>query len=136
MCAMPYYLAGSRCLHDMFRKNEDEGIGKTISKYIPDYHINLIDASNPENVYAFRTDLQLILGMLQYRDRKASLVSYVNQHREYFSRLDIDTYHAVQAFLNSETKIKRVLKDESGKERIADLVEMPYEKVRGIVEGF
>ena len=52
MCAMPYYLAGSRCLHDMFRKNEDEGIGKTISKYIPDYHINLIDASNPENVYA------------------------------------------------------------------------------------
>lgn len=64
------------------------------------------------------------------------MVSYVNQHREYFSRLDIDTYHAVQAFLNSETKIKRVLKDESGKERIADLVEMPYEKVRGIVEGF
>ena len=159
----------------MFRKNEDEGIGKTISKYIPDYHINLIDASNPENVYAFRTDLQLILGMLQYRDRKASLVSYVNQHREYFSRLDIDTYHAVQAFLNSETKIKRVLKDESGTERInmckalqdlyeegveqgieqgirdlimrkyrkgisiaeiADFVEMPYEKVRGIVEGF
>lgn len=71
--------------------------------------------------------------------------------------------------LNSETKIKRVLKDESGKERIdmckalrdlyeegveqgikdlimkkyrkgisveeiADFVEMPFEKVRGIVE--
>lgn len=48
---------GKQGLHDMFRKNEDEGIGKTISKYIPDYHINLIDASNPENVYAFRTDL-------------------------------------------------------------------------------
>lgn len=168
---------GSRNLHEMFRKSKVEGVGRMISKYIPDYHINLIDASEPENLHAFHSDLQLILGMLQYRDRKEALVGYVNEHREYFSRLDIDTYRAVQAFLNSETKLKRVMKDDSGKERIdmckalrdlyeegvdqgiekgiekgikelimkkykkgvpieeiADFVEMPYEKVRGIAE--
>lgn len=46
------------------------------------------------------------------------LVGYVNQHREYFSKLDLDTYHAVQAFLNSETRLRQVMKDESEEDEI------------------
>lgn len=56
---------GSRSLHGMFRKSEDKALLKVMEKYIPDYSINLIDASDPEKLCAFHTDLQLILGMLQ-----------------------------------------------------------------------
>ncbi len=59
---------GSRNLHEMFRKSGDERVSKIIGTYIPDYHINLIDVSNPENLYVFHSDLQLISGMLQYRN--------------------------------------------------------------------
>lgn len=109
---------GSRSLHGMFRKSEDKAFLKVMEKYIPDYSINLIDASDPEKLCAFHTDLQLILGMLQYRNKMEELVGYVNQHREYFSKLDLDTYHAVQAFLNSETRLRQVMKDESEEDEI------------------
>ena len=109
---------GSRSFHGMFRKSEDKALLKVMEKYIPDYSINLIDASDPEKLCAFHTDLQLILGMLQYRNKMEELVGYVNQHREYFSKLDLDTYHAVQAFLNSETRLGQVMKDESEEDEI------------------
>ncbi|MFQ7160583.1 hypothetical protein [[Clostridium] scindens] len=39
--------------------------------------------------------------MIKYRNQKEALMKYVNQNREYFSRLDQETFQAVQAFLNS-----------------------------------
>jgi len=61
----------------------------------------LVDAARIKDTGAFVTDLQLIIGMIKYRNQKEALMKYVNQNREYFSRLDQETFQAVQAFLNS-----------------------------------
>lgn len=109
---------GNTSLHQMLNVSKDEKEKEILTKYIPDYHINLIDASRMENFKVLRTDLQLIFGMLQYKNQKDKLLGYINQHKEYFEKLDIDTYYAVQVFLNSKEQLKRIMTEDSGKESI------------------
>lgn len=99
---------GGLCLHDMLKKSDNALVGQMMKKYIPNYHINLVDAARPKELQAFQTDLQLILGMLQYRNQKEALLDYVSCHKEYFSSLDSDTYRAVQVFMDSEIKLKQL----------------------------
>jgi len=109
---------GGVSLYDMLKKSEYPLVNEVMKKYISDYHINLIDASRFENLQVFRTDLQLILGMLKYRSEKKELVNYIRQNKNYFGKLDYDTYHAVIAFLNSEKKLHQIMKNDAGKEEI------------------
>ena len=39
--------------------------------------------------------------MLQYSQDKYALRTYVANHKDYFQKLDLETYHALGAFLNS-----------------------------------
>ena len=73
----------------------------TDEKYLPNYHINLVDVRRLKNLESFQSDLQIIFGMLQCSQDKYALRTYVANHKDYFQKLDLETYHALGAFLNS-----------------------------------
>ena len=108
-------------LYDMFhfdsRTDTETEIFNLLRTYLPNYRINLIDAGNMENINRFRTDLQQIFGVLQYRGKKEELRSYMLENRDYFGQVDVETYHALQSFLHSE-KIMKEVEVSQGKERI------------------
>ena len=54
-----------------------------------------------KNLESFQSDLQIIFGMLQCSQDKYALRTYVANHKDYFQKLDLETYHALGAFLNS-----------------------------------
>ena len=75
-------------------------------KYVPNYRINLIDPNRLENTKCFQTDLQIIFGMLKYRNSKTGLRNYMNSNREYFSSIDEDSYNAARVLLGTGSSLK------------------------------
>ena len=57
----------------------------------------------------FHTDLQQMFGMLKYREDKENLKSYMQRNRDYFGRVDVETYQALEVFLRSENKLKEII---------------------------
>lgn len=57
------------------------------------------------------TDLQVIFGMLKCRQVAEKLKEYVEQHREYFESVDLETYQAVRELLRSEKILRDARKD-------------------------
>lgn len=41
-----------------------------LKRVIPNYHINLLNVNKIEQVSQFKTDLQVVFGMLKYRNDK------------------------------------------------------------------
>ena len=91
----------------MFKFNGTEIENTILQKYIPDYYINLFDAGKIDNLECFQSDLQVILGMLKYRNNKSALQNYITEHSSYFSCIDTETYQAIRAFLHSEQILKK-----------------------------
>lgn len=127
---------GSQDLYGMFQLNERLQNNETFQKYISNYKINLIDVGNLEAIERFRTDLQIVFGMLQYRCNTESLIGYVNKNEEFFRCMDKDTFRAIREFLHSENKLKRILAnvENKGEEKVDmckaldDLYKMGEEK--------
>ena len=90
-----------------------------IKDYLPNYKINLLDAGSVEDVSRFRTDLQQVFGMLKYRGEKEKLQRYMQENRDYFGQVDVETYQALGAFLHSGKKLKEVV--DSGEEEQIDM---------------
>lgn len=72
-----------------------------------------------EDVSRFRTDLQQVFGMLKYRGEKEKLQRYMQENREYFGQVDVESYQALGAFLHSEKKLKEIV--EHGEEEQIDM---------------
>ena len=85
----------------MFDLGTEKKHAELMKKYLPNYHINLVDVRRLKNLESFQSDLQIIFGMLQYSQDKYALRTYVANHKDYFQKLDLETYHALGAFLNS-----------------------------------
>lgn len=83
-----------------------EGKYQVFQRYIPNYHINLVDAKELAKENQLKTDLQYIFGMLEYRKDKEKLREYINNHREYFQNVDTDAYYAAKALLGSDRPLK------------------------------
>ena len=88
-------------LHQMFDLGTEKNHAELMKKYLPNYHINLVDVRRLKNLESFQSDLQIIFGMLQCSQDKYALRTYVANHKDYFQKLDLETYHALGAFLNS-----------------------------------
>ena len=58
---------GSQDLYGMFQINERLQNNETFQQYISNYKINIIDVGSLEAIERFRTDLQIVFGMVQYR---------------------------------------------------------------------
>ena len=68
----------------------------------------MIDAGNMEHLEQFHTDLQQVFGMLKCRGEKEKLQEYIQENRNYFENVDVETYQAVRVFLQSETMLKEI----------------------------
>lgn len=79
------------------------------------YRLNLIDAGNIENIQKFQSDLQLIFGMLKYKEEKDELHRYMNANGAYFKNVDQETYQAIRELLHSEKELKEVISSGEGK---------------------
>lgn len=109
---------GAVDLYSMFQFGPEEE--KLFGTYIPNYHINLVDAGNVSATERFRSDLQQVFGMLKYRSEKEKLRKYMDENRQYFGNIDQETYQAFRAFLHSEKMLKdRTVKE--GKEAHIDM---------------
>ncbi len=110
---------GSKDLYEMFQIDEELRKNEVLKHYVPNYKINLLNIGKLEHLENFKTDLQEVFGMLQYKGNTEKLMDYVQEHKDFFEKIDQDTYYAIRAFLHSESKLKKVLTQvEKGKERI------------------
>ena len=81
---------------------------KVTLKYVPNYKINLIDPRKLEDLKCFKTDLQMVFGMLKYKNSKVKMKEFVNKNKAFFSQLDEDTYNAAKVMLGSERSLKAI----------------------------
>lgn len=103
---------GSLDLHGLLDVDEEEY--EKIKDYIPNYKINLIDAVKLTREGNLHSDLQMVLGMLEYRKDKEKIWEYINANRDYFENIDVDSYNAARVLLGTEKQLKEVKKEEKG----------------------
>ncbi len=91
---------GALNLHDMidFR---DENIKNVLKKYIPNYHVNLINLNKIEDFSKFKSDLHIIFNMLKYKRNKQELYDYTMKNAEYFKHISNDSIRALGELLNA-----------------------------------
>ena len=117
-------------LHQMFDLGTEKKHAELMKKYLPNYHINLVDVRRLKNLESFQSDLQIIFGMLQCSQDKYALRTYVANHKDYFQKLDLETYHALGAFLNSRQLMEiNVEKEEKEELDMCKALEDIYEIV-------
>ena len=125
---------GPTDLHGMFGLYENGVAGNIIRKYVPNYHINLLDAGAVRDPKRFQSDLQQIFGVLKYRGNKTRLQNYMQENRDYFTCVNADTYQALCAFLHSEKMLKEI--KDSGKDVKIDMCKALEELYQdGVKEG-
>ena len=129
---------GSKDLYGMLQWSEDEKKNAVLKEYVPNYRINLIDAGNLEHLERFKSDLQEVLGMIQCRGDKESLLKYINDRKEYFQNVDEETYYVIREFLHSERMLKGNIEKSQGKGTVdmCKALEDLYNEgiVKGVVE--
>ncbi len=88
-----------------------------LKKYIPNYHINLINPTKISDLSVFKSDLQLIFGMLKYKDDKEKLFNFTKDNKSYFSSVNGTTINAIDAFLNFNIKLETILEKDEKEEK-------------------
>lgn len=116
-----------------------------LKKYVPNYYINLIEPERIQDLSCFDMDLQMIFGMLKYRKDKKGLSEYVQKNREFFSKVDEETFQALMVMLGSKKRLQMVeaeveKRDEGGFDVCQALEELYQDGVnegmeRGIEQG-
>ena len=71
-------------------------------KYVPNYHINLFNPLKEKELNKFITDLQIVFGLLKYKNNKKELRQYLYDNKHYFSSLDYESCNAVTALLETD----------------------------------
>lgn len=102
---------GSLDLYDMFQFGEELRDRKELQEYIPNYKINLIDAARLENLERFGEELQEVFGLLKCRGDKDAILTYADEHKDYFQHMDRETALLVGEFLQSESIVKKIMSD-------------------------
>lgn len=76
-------------LYDMFQGRETKFFENVLKKYVPNYKLNIVDVSNIEDIKRFKSDLQIVLGMLKCKNNKVEMKDYVNSNRKQLERVDM-----------------------------------------------
>ncbi len=88
-----------------------------LSRYISNYSINLFNPGNISDYSIFKTDLQIIFGMLQYKEDKNALRSYMKDNEEYFSNMSYEAATATGTLLKNHTWFDRAVSKFSDKDK-------------------
>ena len=67
---------------------------------------------NIEDLSRFKTDLQMMFGVLKCRQDRTKMLEYVNKNEAYFSSVDIETAYAMEAMLKSKAIVKSIKKEQ------------------------
>ena len=107
---------GSKDLYGLLEEPTNPKVKEVIKKYVPNYHINLLDINQLQDISQYKTDLQVVFGMLKCRQDKKKVKKYVQENAEYFQHMDIDTYNVLRVLLKAEKQLEII--KEKGKEEI------------------
>ena len=103
---------GSTCLYDMF-KFSSESLTKdnldVFSKYVTNYKINLFNPRDISDYTVFKTDLQIIFSMLQYKEDKDAMRRYIHNNAGYFSSMTLEAAEATGTLLHSYSWFDRTI---------------------------
>ena len=80
---------------------------------LPDYRINLIDASNIEHPELFCTSLQHVFSMLKYNTDKQKFYGYAKQHQKDLQDMDDDSMLAMLTLLGEQKRLLKILETSS-----------------------
>ncbi|MBS6196057.1 MAG: hypothetical protein KH828_10815 [Clostridiales bacterium] len=92
-------------LYGMMGLDEPNSIPEKIQKVLPNYKINLLHAGNIKGLENFKTDLQLVFGMLQYRQDKHKMREYINQNTKELNEMDNETCDVIGVLLHEEKRM-------------------------------
>lgn len=124
---------GNLELYDMLEWDEETN-KEILHKYIPNYRINLINPTKLQDLSVFKSDLQLIFGMLKYKDDKEKLFNFTKDNSNYFESVSTQTAYAIGAFLNYDKLLDKILeKDEKEEQDMCKALEDLYND--GVAEG-
>lgn len=73
---------------------------------VPNYHINLLDINSLEDTSLYKTDLQVVFGMLKYKKDRKKIEKYMQENSEFFRHVDIDTYNVLRVLLKAEKQME------------------------------
>lgn len=106
---------GAVRLRDLLEINEQDKDWRMLSAYLPEYHINVINAGSIEDPSKFTTSLQQIFYMLRYRKDKKLLKQYLDTHRKSIERMDQVEKMAAFVMLGEQKRIDRWLSSRTEK---------------------
>ena len=73
-----------------------------IGEYIPNYHINIVNPNKIKDLSVFDKDLQMIFGMVQLKQCKNDMITFVTENKDYFENVDIEIVYGVEAMVGSD----------------------------------
>jgi len=85
---------------DMEKENSE-----TLKKYIPNYHINFINARKIDDPEQFKSGLRELFGILKYESDEAALKEFVQRHRDRCQNMDEDIYMALTILLGEQNRL-------------------------------
>ena len=123
---------GATQLYELFGV-EDEGLIHILQKYVSNYRMNLIEVNRIEDVTKYKSDLQMMFHMLEYRKDKRRLLEYTKEHNEYFEKLDSETLQAMAVLLNTGKLLAKVKEKKGADGNMCQALEGYYQD--GVQEG-
>ena len=99
---------GPKCLYDMLGIDASKEEADALKQVLPDYRMNLIEASGIEHPERFSTSLQYIFSMLKYKADKNELYRYARQHRNDFRDMDNDSMLAMFTLLGEQKRLLKI----------------------------
>ena len=77
-----------------------------IKRFIPNYHINLVDAARITNIDNYISDLQHVSYMIRYKKDTKDLQTYLMENEDYFDDMEEDSLQMMAMLLESEELLK------------------------------
>lgn len=131
---------GNIDLFDMFGFRDDivpKEDMETLKRYVSNYKVNVFNPMKENNLSVFKTDLQIVFGMLKYKQDKENILRYTEQHSEYFTRVDYETAQAIKAMLGTGDLLKDKLEARKEGNNVCKALHDLYDdgKAEGLAEG-
>ena len=120
-------------IHGLLGLDETEELDE-IKRFIPNYHINLVEAARISNIDNYKSDLQNVFKMIQYKQDREKLLRYISENKDYFGKLDDDSYRMIKLLLKSDKLFEQVEeKEQEGERNMCKALEDLY--AEGIEQG-
>lgn len=100
---------GAKSLREMLAIDEEDGSFRYLNAFLNNYSLNLINIHEIEHSENFRTSLQYIFAMINYRKDKKKLYQYVQEHRDVLGKMDDVETMAAFVLLGEQKRMEQLL---------------------------